>query len=99
MIEEKELHRLYERSELFRYYMKNKQYIEAKRCYDETRNEMVRMKADEKIMIEFFGERGERGVILKEGLFREEMVQKAYYEVAVKRDENRQHEHWQKNSA
>lgn len=103
IIEGKELlDMLYEQPKLFDHYMRNKQYSEAKYCYDSTLNTMLKLRADERMMIEFFGERGERGVILQEGLFREEKVQKTYYEVAVKRDggyENKKYEHWQKNSA
>ena len=78
--------RLYDQAELFVCHIKNKQWPEAKRCYDAVRDELCSMQADEEVMTEFFGERGERGVILKEGLFREEYVQKAYYEVAVRKE-------------
>lgn len=90
---------LYEQPVLFDHYMKNKQYPEAKYCYDSTVATMRKLRADESLMIEFFGERGERGVILREGLFREEKVQKAYYETAIKRNggyENKKYERWQK---
>lgn len=94
--------RLYDQPKLFDYYIKNKQWPEAKRCYDAVRDELCSMQADEEVMTEFFGERGERGVILKEGLFREEYVQKAYYEVAVRKEgrcRDRKDERRQKNSA
>lgn len=103
MIEGKELmDKLYTQAELFEHYVRNKRWTEARSSYDRTVTVLLFLQADEKIMLEFFGERGERGIILKEGLFKEELVQKAYYEAAVKRDggyENKQYEPWQKNSA
>ena len=52
------------------------------------------LEAEEAVMLEFFGERGERGVILKEGLFNEEQVQRAYLECIRKGDtyENKRYE-------
>lgn len=103
MIEGKALlDKLYEQPELFEHYIKHKLWPEAKRCYDRTVTVLCFLKADEKLMVEFFGARGERGVILKEGLFKEELVQKAYLEATVKGNggyENKQYEPWQKNSA
>lgn len=103
MIERKALlDKLYEQPELFRHYAKHKLWPEAKHCYDRVVTVLCFLEADEKIMAEFFGERGERGVILKEGLFKEELVQKAYLEAAVKGNggyENKEYEPWKKNSA
>ncbi len=63
---------------LFKGYMREKRYPEAKYCYDSVLAALVLMEADRETMREFFGERGERGVILKEGLFPEWQVQEAY---------------------
>lgn len=96
------LDKLYDQPELFMHYIHSRRWSEAKSCYDETRDFLVSVKADEEMMKEFFGERGERGVILREGLFPEKLVQKAYEETVVKRNgghENEKHEPLQKNSA
>ncbi len=87
MLEGKQLmDKLHDQPVLFNQYIKNKQWPEAKYRYDTAQQVLVFLEADEETMTEFFGERGERGVILKEGLFREELVQKAYYEVAVRKE-------------
>ncbi len=103
MLEGKELmDELYRYAERFEEFMENKQYSQAKGCYDSVRTTLIVLKADEAMKREFFGERGERGVILKEGLFREKQVQKAYYEAAVKGNdgyENKKYEPLQENSA
>lgn len=96
------LDKLYDQPELFEHYMSNKMWSKAKHCYDKTVCVLLFLQADEEMLNEFFGERGERGVILREGLFREDKVQEAYYEAAVKRDggyENKKYEPLQKNSA
>ncbi|NBJ93231.1 hypothetical protein [Parablautia muri] len=86
--------KLYEQPGIFRIHMRNKQYSRAKACYDTVRSVLVFLEADEGRMQEFFGERGERGAFLKEGLFDEEQVQKAYYECIRKGDtyENKRYE-------
>lgn len=86
--------KLYEQPELFNLHMRNRQYSRAKACYDTARNVLVFLEADEGRMEEFFGRRGERGAVLKEGLFNEEQVQKAYYECIRKGDtyENKRYE-------
>lgn len=96
------LDKLYGQPELFNHYMRNKMWNEAKYCYDKTGCVLLFLEADEEMMKEFFGERGERGEILREGLFPEGQVQKAYLETVVKRDggyENKKYEPVQKNSA
>lgn len=86
--------KLYVQTAMFKVHMRNKQYSEAKACYDTVRSVLVFLEADEGRMQEFFGQRGERGVFLKEGLFDEEQVQKAYYECIRKGDtyENKRYE-------
>lgn len=71
----------------FNVYMKNKCYGEAVACYKSARSAAVKSGLPENLMQEMFGERGERGMILKQGLFREDLVQKAFYEEFVKRKE------------
>lgn len=83
----------------FNVYIKNKCYREAVACYKSARNAAVKSGLPETTMQELFGERGERGVILKQGLFREELVQKAYYEEFVKRKGSEERGEYQKNSA
>lgn len=86
--------KLYEQPDLFKMHMRGRQYSCAKACYDTVRTVLVFLEADEEVMQEFFGERGERGVFLREGLFNEEQVQKAYYECIRKGDtyENKRYE-------
>lgn len=80
------LDRLREQADIFKVHMRNGEYSQAKACYDHVRSIMVSMHAEQELMLEFFGERGERGLILKEGLFNEEQVQKAYLECILKED-------------
>lgn len=79
--------KLYDLSELFKTHMKNKNYGQAKDCYDTARDIAVKAKLEgeleEKQMEELFGKRGE---IIEPGIFPEKEVQKAYYEVSVKRN-------------
>lgn len=83
----------------FNTHMKNKCYLEAVACYKSARNVAVKSGILEVQMQELFGERGERGVILKQGLFKEDLVQKAFYEEFVKRKSSKEREEYQKNSA
>ncbi|MDE6661989.1 MAG: hypothetical protein K2K46_01475 [Lachnospiraceae bacterium] len=81
MLKEKELlDKLYDLPERFRVHMGNKDYPRAKSCYDTARTIAVFMELDEERQKELFGVRGERGVILRTGLFPEASVQKAYRE-------------------
>lgn len=86
--------KLHEQPDIFKVHMRNREYSCAKACYDTVRDVLVFLEADGKTMQDFFGERGERGVTLKEGLFRESEVQKAYYECIRKGDtyENKRYE-------
>lgn len=86
--------KLYKLPSMFKLHMQNKQYSCAKSCYDTARSVLAFLEADEGCMEEFFGRRGERGTYLKEGLFDEEQVQKAYYECIWKGDtyENKRYE-------
>lgn len=74
------LGKLYELPQSFRTNMENKDYPGAKNCYDVARTVAVFMRLDEERMNELFGERGERGEIIRTGLFPEEKVQRAYLE-------------------
>lgn len=76
--------KLYDLAAAFKVHMRAKRYVQAKRCYDNARLIAVfhGMEEDEKEKL--FGVRGKRGEIMKEGLFQEEMVQKAYLETCVK---------------
>lgn len=88
-------------SETFKTHMKNKQYPQAKYCYDQAVTIAVFMKLSEKEKITLFGERGERGEIIVEGLFPEKEVQKAYIE-CIKRGqayEDKKYEPLQRNGA
>lgn len=81
MLKEKELlDKLYELPETFKIHMGNKDYPKAKSCYDTARTIAVFMELSEERQKELFGERGERGVILRQGMFPEASVQKAHLE-------------------
>lgn len=92
--------KLYEQPKLFKEFMKNRQYSMAKMCRDGVCTVLLFLEAGEEMMQEFFGERGERGVFLRKGLFDEEQVQKAYWECIHKGDtyENKKYEPWDKHS-
>lgn len=76
--------KLYELPQMFCFYMEHKNYPMAKHCYDTARTVAVFMEIDESRKAELFGERGERGAVIQQGLFPEEKVQRAYFECAVK---------------
>lgn len=85
--------KLYQLPETFRSSMKQKDYPGAKCCYETARTVALFLEIDEDGRTELFGERGERGVIIKQGLFPEEQVQKAYLECIKKNEtyENRRY--------
>lgn len=88
MLEGKQLmDKLYCQADLFRVHMRNRQYPEAKACYDRTRDALVFLEADEQTRKEFFGERGERGACISRGLFDEGQVQLAYEKVIFAREQ------------
>ncbi len=93
------LDKLHEQPELFKEFMKKKQYAAAKMCRDRVCTVLLFLEADEETMVEFFGERGDRGVFLREGLFDEEQVQKAYLECIRKGEtyENKRYQPWQRS--
>ncbi|MCM1264483.1 MAG: hypothetical protein NC313_17360 [Butyrivibrio sp.] len=72
--------KLYVLPEQFHRDMQEKNYIGAKHCYDTAREVAVFLNLDAGMMLELFGERGERGAVIRKGLFPEEQVQKAYLE-------------------
>lgn len=69
---------------VFNVHMKAKRYAQAKYCYDRARSLAVEVELEEEKKDQLFGVRGNRGLIIKEGLFKEELVQKAYVETCVK---------------
>lgn len=83
--------KLYMLADEFKVHMKNKKYYQAKSCYDTAVKVAVFLELEEGTKQELFGERGERGVILKKGMFPEEQVVKAYGE-CVKRNQTREHQ-------
>lgn len=95
--EKKILDKLYTLADCFNTYIKNKCYSEAVSCYKKARDKAVACRFGEERMHMLFGERGERGVILRQGMFREDLVQKAYYEEYVKKKDPIEEK--QKNSA
>lgn len=78
--------KLYKLPETFLCKMKSKDYSGAKHCYDTARTVAVFAELDASVKTELFGERGEHGAIIKQGLFPEEQVQRAYLE-CIKRNE------------
>lgn len=101
MLGEKEVFKgLEELSDVFKQHVRYKQWEQAKYCYEKATNVAVFLRLEEKKMRELFGERGDRGEVISEGLFPEEMVQKVYLECSVKRKqefEARQYRPLQKN--
>jgi len=85
MDSKKMMDKLYALPEQFEYYMSHKEYFRAKHCYDTAVTVAVFLELDDIQMKELFGERGERGVIIRRGLFPEENVQRAYLE-CIKRN-------------
>lgn len=78
--DEQLLDKLYKLPKAFKLYMEQKDYPRAKHCYDTAVTVATFMEIDEERRRELFGERGERGVIIQQGLFWEESVQRAYLE-------------------
>lgn len=78
--------KLYLLAEEFKIHMRNREYLRAKHCYETAREVSVFMELGRENMDTLFGERGERGEVIRRGLFCEEQVQKAYYEAVVKND-------------
>ncbi len=60
--------------------VRDRDWYRAKSAYDTAVAVSVFCLFDEQDKKALFGERGERGVILQDGLFREDKVQKAYWE-------------------
>ncbi len=75
----------------FRWHMQRKEYSRAKAQYDNARTVALFLELNEQQMIELFGERGERGVVISRGLFPEDLVQKSYLE-CIKRNETHENQ-------
>lgn len=88
--------KMQELSDKFHQYVKNKQWGLAKYCYDVARNVAVFLEFDEDKMHEIFGERGERGLIISEGMFPERILHKVMYECVIKKQQDNEEK---KNSA
>ncbi|MBP3927456.1 MAG: hypothetical protein J6D13_09840 [Clostridium sp.] len=66
----------------FRALMRQKQYAQAKYRYDTALNVAVFMELED--TEQFFGERGDKGEVIRKGEFPEELVQKAFEMTAVR---------------
>ena len=85
MIDDKRVwQKLEEMAAVFNNHIKAKRYQQAKYCYDTARNVSVFMEMEEKESQMLFGTREGKGEIEKEGMFKEELVQKVYYECCVR---------------
>ena len=71
----------------FRTLMEHKEYAKAKNRYDTALNIAVALELPEHTKEELFGKRDDSGHLTENGLFSHELVQKAYYMVAVKGQE------------
>lgn len=80
--------KIYDMAIVFQAHMKAKRYAQAKYCYDKARGLAVDVELEQEKKDELFGIRGNRGVIIKEGLFKEELVSKAFIETCVKAKQN-----------
>ena len=76
--------KIYDLVAVFHTHMKAKRYAQAKYCYDKARGLSVAVELEQEKKDQLFGVRGNRGEIIKEGLFKEELVMKAYVETCVK---------------
>lgn len=76
--------KIYDLAAVFQAHMKAKRYAQAKYCYDKARSLAVEVELEQEKKDQLFGIRGNRGEIVKEGLFKEELVMKAYVETCVK---------------
>lgn len=76
--------KLEETAAVFNNHIKAKRYQQAKYCYDTARNVSVFMEMDEKDKQMLFGSRTGKGEIEKDGMFKEELVQKVYFECCVR---------------
>ncbi len=72
--------KVYQQAALFDKLVRDRDWYRAKSAYDTAVAVSVFCLFDEQDKKALFGERGERGVILQDGLFREDKVQKAYWE-------------------
>lgn len=75
--------KLYQQAQSFHLHIKNKEYLQAKFCYDTARNVALFVQLGKEDILELFGSRQIDPPV--EGLFSEQEVQEAYYEVSVKR--------------
>ena len=82
--ERRVMQKLEELGMTFRQHANAKRYRQAKICYEQARTVAVFMELSEENKSRLFGERGDSGEILKEGIFREEVVVKVLYEVDVR---------------
>ena len=88
MLNEREVvKKLQELAYRFRGHVKNRQWEQEKHCYDVARNVAAAVEISEKDKLELFGERGERGEILKQGLFPEDEVLKVLEMAGVREGE------------
>lgn len=76
--------KIYNLAAVFLVHMKGKRYAQAKYCYEKARALAVDVELEQEKKDQLFGVRGNRGEILKEGLFKEDLVMKAYHETCVK---------------
>lgn len=80
--------KIYDLAAVFNAHMKAKRYAQAKYCYDKARSLAVDVELEQEKKDELFGIKETRGTIVKEGLFKEELVSKAYVETCVKAKQN-----------
>lgn len=71
--------KLFELPDLFVVHYRNKEYAQAKGCYETARTVALFVRLDEKEMDELFGSRQSESKQV-EGMFNEELVQRAYLE-------------------
>lgn len=74
---------LYDLAEQFRMHIRNKEYAQAKHCYDTALTVSMFIRMDPEKCLELFGSRQQEPPV--EGLFREQDVQKAVYECSIRR--------------
>lgn len=86
MISERRVYqKMEELAAIFSVHMNAKRYTQAKHCYETARNVVVFMEFEPEKAGEVFGIIGNRGEIIKDGLFKVGLVDKMGLEVDVKR--------------
>lgn len=85
MLTEKEIEKaLFEKARLFEINMKRREYEGAKNCYESARAVATLVKIPREVEDRLFGIRGEKGIVILKGAFRQDQVEKMLFETGVR---------------